>query len=183
MDNTVSLNHLITQYQTLCQYCDEFFTRTYETFRSHMRCAKGCASCCMLETVAPLEAFMISEYLKSLSDFTLPPPSVESGEIPCVFLHDDVCTIYPARPIICRTHGLPLIYPNQQEMEVCQLNFAEVEITTIDPQYLLDAESITENLMRFNLAFCMLTETPDRAEVRIPLYQIPKILKEDITDG
>jgi Fe-S-cluster containining protein len=127
----------------------------------------------MLETVAPLEAFMIGEYLKSLPDFELPPPSGASGEIPCVFLRDEVCTIYPARPIICRTHGLPLIYPNQQEMEVCQLNFTDVDITTIEPQYLLNAESITENLMRLNLAFCILTGEPDRAGERIPLDRVP----------
>ena len=98
--------------------------------------------------------------------------------MPCVFLCKDVCTIYPARPIICRTHGLPLIYPEQEAMEVCQLNFAEIDITTFDPQYLLDAESITENLMRLNLAFCMLTESPDRAGERIPLDQI-SILQSD----
>lgn len=140
-----------------------------------MQCAKGCAACCMLETVSPLEAFMIAEYLKSLPALERPPSPVDVNEAPCVFLRDDVCTIYPARPMICRTHGLPLIYPEQQEIEVCQLNFVELDISAIDPQYLLDAESITENLMRLNLAFCLLTGAPDRAGERIPLDHIPII--------
>jgi hypothetical protein len=43
----------------------------------------------------------------------------------CVFLKDHGCAIYENRPIICRTHGLPLLYMNDEswELSTCELNF------------------------------------------------------------
>ena len=160
MTEQSSLTTLITQYQTLCRYCDEVFAMTLQAFRSHIRCAQGCASCCILETVVPFEAFVITSYLEtaashpSATRFHRPPQT----QTRCVFLHEDTCVIYPVRPLICRTHGLPIRYPDRQAIDACPLNFADLDLTTIDPQFVFDTERITQNLMRLNLAFCLITQ-------------------------
>lgn len=165
------LTTLITQYQTLCRYCDEIFATTLNAFRPYMQCAKGCAACCILETVVPLEAYIIASYLKSSSSPALAVVSHRENQAQdqCIFLHNNECAIYPVRPIICRTHGLPMIYPDRPGIDTCPLNFRELDITTIDQQFLLDVENITMNLMRLNLAFCFITGNPQTAENRIPL--------------
>ena len=170
MKNLDKLPHLIQQYQALCQYCDDLFMSIFSACRSHMQCAKGCASCCILETVTPLEAYMIETHLQSISARV--PLFIQQTEEMCVFLHSNECAIYPVRPIICRTHGLPLLYQERGEIEVCPLNFTELDITTLDPAYLFDTERITANLIRFNLAFSMITERLDEHEERIFLKDI-----------
>lgn len=42
----------------------------------------------------------------------------------CAFLVDDACTIYEARPLICRTQGLPLrfVEGGQGFLDICPLN-------------------------------------------------------------
>lgn len=174
MNKNSSLSTLITQYQTLCQYCDDMFTATFHAYHPHMQCAKGCASCCLLETVVPLEAFMITSYLKNSAFHYVTAGSDQGNQVEtrCVFLNKDICSIYPVRPIICRTHGLPLIYPEKQAIETCPLNFTEIDLRSIEKKFLLDVESITVNLLRVNLAFCFLTQQTETAGDRIPLQRL-----------
>jgi hypothetical protein len=174
MTDSASFLTLIRQYQTLCQYCDAVFAETFQAFQTQMQCAKGCASCCILETVAPLEAYLIRSYLQSKGSMLLTPPSDQSDQTQkqCAFLQQNMCTIYPVRPIICRTHGLPLIYPDRSGIDVCPLNFTTLDLRSVDPRFLLDADRLTQNLMRLNLAFSILTHQPDIAGERIPLQQL-----------
>ena len=166
MDNTASLDQLLTSYHTLCKYCDETFAATFTALEAHMRCAKGCASCCILETVTPLEAFVLECFLQQ---HPVPTPGSQPQDNACIFLHENACAIYAVRPIICRTHGLPLLYPKRGDIEVCPLNFTDFDLNTLEPTSFLDAEQITDNLMRLNLAFCMLTGQAKHAEERITL--------------
>jgi uncharacterized protein len=165
---------LISQYQRLCQYCDDLFAATLQAFRTHMCCAPGCATCCVLETVTPLEADIIAGYLASHP--LAPLAELSAGNKPepglCVFLEDNRCSIYPVRPIICRTHGMPLRYPAQPGIDACPLNFTEFNLSTLAPQDVLDTERITHNLMRLNLAYCLLRQQPEAAAKRIPLRQL-----------
>ena len=162
-----ALSTLFERYETLCRYCDDFFNRVADKFPNHMQCAKGCSSCCLLETVAPLEAYIIVSYLQQH-----PIIAKRKSSEHCVFLEQDTCLIYPVRPIICRTHGLPIQYPAPQGYDVCPLNFPETDLTLLDKHYVLDAELITSNFMRLNLAFCLLTQSADAAEERIALADI-----------
>ena len=176
MTNQSSLSTLLSQYQTLCRYCDDAFAMTLQAFRAHIRCAQGCASCCLLETVVPLEAFVITSYLESAASHSSAARSYRTPQTQtrCVFLHEDTCVIYSVRPLICRTHGLPIRYPDGQAIDACPLNFADIDRATIDIQFVLDAERITHNLMRLNLAFCLITQQPEAAGERIPLRALSR---------
>ena len=57
----------------------------------------------------------------------------------CPALRGDACSIYNARPIICRKWGIPIFNPNKPlELQACELNFRrgeEIEIEgLIEPQ-------------------------------------------------
>ena len=57
----------------------------------------------------------------------------------CPALRDDACSIYNARPLICRKWGIPLFNPAKPaELQACELNFGpgeEVDIEgLIEPQ-------------------------------------------------
>jgi Fe-S-cluster containining protein len=49
----------------------------------------------------------------------------------CVFLHNNACSIYEARPVVCRTQGLPLQLKRtderdeEVELSLCELNFSD----------------------------------------------------------
>lgn len=62
-----------------------------------------------------------------------------------------------------------MIYPDQPGIDICPLN-TELDVASIDQRFLLDAEAITMNLMRLNLAFCMLTQQTETAGERVPLH-------------
>lgn len=93
--------------------------------KDRMACKKGCSSCCMNFKVLPVEYFSMLRQLKQspLRDFR----NLDSEHDDCNFLIDHTCQIYEARPIICRTHGLPLLFMNQEgdawELSTCPLNF------------------------------------------------------------
>ena len=65
-----------------------------------------------------------------------PPKNKDS----CVFLQNHICTIYKSRPAICRTHGLPLLFTNDEgewQLSACELNFTKFnfEKFTLDNTY------------------------------------------------
>jgi hypothetical protein len=175
MPDPTAFETLLTQYRTLCRYCDQVFAATAEALRPHIRCAKGCAACCTLESVVPLEAHVIAAYLDAHPIEPSPAPPVarpDNEDAPCVFLRQQACTIYPARPIICRTHGLPLRYPDQPGIDACPLNFTDFDLSALDPQFVLDMGRITDNLIRLNLAFAVLTGQSETAGERVALQRL-----------
>jgi Fe-S-cluster containining protein len=166
---------LRAQYQKLRDHADQFFATVQAAFPEEMQCARGCAGCCILETVSPLEAWLIETHLASQSGGeagrALNPAAVENDQA-CPFLDQEECRIYSVRPIICRTHGLAMYYPEDATLESCPLNFQTIDITSLDPKYLLNASQLTENLMRLNLAFGLITGQPEKSGERIRLTDI-----------
>ena len=69
-----------------------------------LACKRGCSACCVDGlSVLPVEAALIAS-----SGLAAPSqPSSQPGM--CAFLDDDgACSVYPVRPVLCRTHGLAL---------------------------------------------------------------------------
>ena len=159
------------RYATLTAYCDQWFANVVGEYQAQMQCAKGCASCCRLETVVPLEAVLIAIYVDTLPIQRSVRDELSADE--CVFLTPDAaCAIYPVRPLICRTHGLPIQYPDREERDACPLNFLDVSLEQIAPQDVLSIEPVTVNLLRLNLALCMIAGDADAAGERIHLRDI-----------
>jgi len=85
-------------------------------------CRKGCDDCCQDDlAVFPVEAEVIRRHLEPLLISEQPHPPGK-----CAFLDSaGACRIYPWRPYVCRTQGLPLRWLEDGEGEergICALN-------------------------------------------------------------
>lgn len=90
----------------------------------------------------------------------------------CGLLREGCCQFYLNRPLICRTHGLPLVSVSLTEGEVdcCPMNHqALLGVSELEANLVLDLDRLTENLMRLNLAFFLALGRPELAEARFSL--------------
>ena len=74
----------------------------------YIACGKGCSSCCKMNVkISQLEANQIGEKIGEKAKQLIKSKNYSSNEfigIACLFLKDDVCTIYDVRPFACRKH-------------------------------------------------------------------------------
>lgn len=135
----------LDEYAALRTKVDAFSDAVTRRRAADLRCQSGCAACCHVQlTVSAVEAAGIRAHLAALPE-TAREALRESLRRPesdrrCVMLHgDDTCLIYPARPLVCRSQGLPVSYPAEQVPEAsragmltdgkaltgCPLNFTD----------------------------------------------------------
>ncbi len=114
--------------ESLQENASGFFDKVYQKYSSQMKCSKGCSKCCMTDiSIFEVEAQRIRDWFKILSvdqqknlieNWTTPNPVGA-----CHFLINDRCSIYEARPVICRTQGAPLFIKSENLLDYCPLNF------------------------------------------------------------
>ena len=109
----------------LHQTVDEMAEPLARLHAGRMCCSRGCAACCIDGiTVFAVEAAFIRHSAAAVLLEKPHPPGR------CAFLAgDESCRIYPFRPYVCRTQGLPLRYfepgPEGEVVEfrdICPLN-------------------------------------------------------------
>jgi Fe-S-cluster containining protein len=94
-------------------------------------CAEGCSACCEARfSVFPVEAAPIQAALARLAvaDPALRARVRDQADDPahqhhCALLVDRRCAVYAERPLICRSHGLPVVAPDTGAISHCPLNF------------------------------------------------------------
>jgi hypothetical protein len=161
----------LDEYRALVAKVDDFAARVTAARQADLACRAGCDGCCQVDlTVSAVEAAAVRGYLEALPSEERAAVAArgrarlggERGAPGCVMLDDrGWCGIYPARPLVCRTQGLPLRYPAElvpvesvraragQEGAVtwCELNFtARPPVAT----EVLDAERMDELLSVVN---------------------------------
>jgi hypothetical protein len=125
-----------------------------------MRCREGCSACCGEQlTVCDVEAALVREGASALAEDARDRLRARIDALgvgsPCVFLDDGGrCAVYASRPMVCRTQGLPLRYPEGvipveaifsrargkgDALTWCPLNFTE---QAPRPEDVLDAERV-----------------------------------------
>jgi uncharacterized protein len=163
-----SIENVLDKYNQLGSYCEKFWQRVLKKFAKDIACHAGCGICCELQSVNLLEAYSITRSLPR--DYNA-LQSIQNGK--CVFLCNDVCTIYGSRPIICRTHGLIIksVEFTSDYSITCPYNFSESD-SQISSEAILDIDRVTENMMKLNYAFCMITDLKHLASERIDLADI-----------
>ncbi len=137
-------------------------------------CRPGCTSCCRNLSVFPVEFHAIRQ---AMARAGVNPETVPfDSSAPCGFLDEGLCRIYPFRPIICRTHGLPILFLDDSsgeytwEVSFCELNFTGQDNIEFTDDMLLDIEEINTELSRINRDFIASKEqAKERPPLRIPL--------------
>lgn len=124
--------HLVTLRGRVDAHFDAAVARTPTAFE----CRAGCSACCQRFSVWAVEAAPLRE---ALADLELRDPATRErvrsqGRDPdataCALLVDDRCSVYAERPLICRSHGLPIAVPAEGAsgsdaltVDHCPLNF------------------------------------------------------------
>ena len=151
---------------------DAFFDQVAASCGEHLRCAAECVDCCQqdLEVLAA-EALAILHGLEGLPPATL--RALERGADhaagACVLLLDRRCAVYDARPLICRTHGLPIRYGDLEDPDAeagvscCALNFVEADPpagAVLNGTLLLAGLSVADSLVRQQLGAQKVSRIP-----------------------
>jgi uncharacterized protein len=109
---------------------DAAVARTPEAFA----CRAGCSRCCGVRFgVFAVEAERIATALASLEPALrarVRAQADDPGHTACALLVDDRCSVYDERPLICRSHGVPVQERDDDghtRVEVCPLNFVDQE--------------------------------------------------------
>ena len=161
---------------------DEFFDNCFNKNQEEFSCKLGCDQCCHVDlSISAIEATAISDWFdqldqdikKDLKEIWQNEQSMGNdlaGNLvrPCVFLYEGKCSIYETRPIICRSHGLPLLRSENGKnfLDCCSLNFQN---RTPPKEDMLDLE-------RLNLILSTLNETYFKGQDRVALSSIKEEL-------
>jgi Fe-S-cluster containining protein len=178
-------------YNTLLNKTDEKSKEITTRYADKIRCGKGCHSCCLHGlTVNGLERENIRRHLVST------PGLAEKAEVNakanhhngqrCSFLDaDGACLIYEARPIVCRSHGVPLktalesdpavhISSSTAHLSVCPLNFTDLDLKDVGSHYFINLDTLNTILVLLNQQF-----DPKNAEKRVRLTPTDILGKSD----
>ena len=163
-------------YKGLIVSLENYEARLYKNYGDYIKCRKGCSSCCILESVFPIEAWNIylditgkPELLGSLNE--------NSGE--CVFLKDDACIIYQSRPLICRSHGFPIFVDGK--VDFCPMNFQNMN--SLDSGYILNLEALNQGLASANMLFLRENSIEFFRQERVVLRELCRYIKEKGDSG
>ncbi|GFO67091.1 hypothetical protein GMLC_06700 [Geomonas limicola] len=156
----------LDNYRALRARIDEMYRSTAERFHEQIVCRPGCDSCCRHLSIFAVEAAAITRALHEL-------PVEQAQEIraaaaqaaadgPCPLLKGGLCLLYQARPIICRTHGLPLLLSREgaNQIDFCPENFRG--LTSIPGNAVLDLERLNEALAAINALYLRSFPGPER---------------------
>jgi len=141
-------------YLKLREQVDQLSDQLEKMHRPHLACKMGCDLCCMDYSIFPVEFYSIANRLSD-QNLKLDLPVVKDKES-CAFLKDHTCSIYAERPIICRTHGLPLLYVNEDEeweLSACELNFTEFDTEEFNTENTFPQDRFNSELFMLNKEF------------------------------
>lgn len=147
-------NKYFKQYVTLRNEIEKHSKKLSVAHSKHMLCKKGCDMCCIDYSIFPIEFhFILNDIKEKKLEFKNLNEVVNNV---CIFLKNHVCTLYEQRPIICRTHGLPLLYMNNNsewELSACELNFTEYDFEKFTLANTLPQDKYNSKLFMLNKEF------------------------------
>ena len=152
-----TINKLLRNYRDLLARVDQICREIEAEFGAHLACHAGCDACCRHISLFPVEAAALAAARDGL-----PAGQAEkirararnaSPETPCPLLEDGICLLYTARPIICRTHGLPLLtlQEGNRSVDFCPLNFRG--LSALPGKAVIDLDRLNTTLAAINALF------------------------------
>lgn len=174
---------ILEKHAELCANVESFHAHVRGMYPAQVTCGAGCFSCCMSRlAVFPLEAEAIRRGALGMDQATRAMLrerlEVDSGPLAayCAFLVEGVCSIYAYRPLLCRIHGLPnasSTYP-AGVVDVCELNFSEMEAQEIAHEAVLDWDHAGNALALLNFKLTDRMGCDAYGRLRIPLLELAR---------
>jgi Fe-S-cluster containining protein len=165
------MSGLLDNYKQLTTRIDALCSVITEALGEQISCSPGCSSCCTSITVFPVEAAAMREAVESLPEFQAEEVyrhvSGHADGERCPLLFNHHCLLYKAHPIICRSHGLPIIYTNEGELssDCCPLN--QIETETISGSSVIDIDKLNTLLAAVNSIY--LSQIDSTAAMRVTI--------------
>jgi hypothetical protein len=164
----------VTRIEDLACKVDAFFARVAQRHGAEMQCATGCSDCCHVRlTITRVEAEAIRAHVTTW-------PTAERRNLADTGPSDRCaaldaagrCRIYAARPLVCRSHGVPIRMrrdgrpglpvipglpglpvvpglPGLPDVDACHRNFRHVRP---DPDCILDQATLSATLLAVDAA-------------------------------
>ncbi len=157
---------------------DAFFVRVQAAHPSAMQCRRGCSTCCQRDLrLLPVEWRRVAEAVEALPPddrnairAAIDMPAQSSAADRCVLLAPDgSCRVFAARPLVCRSHGLPIRLEGHRT--TCALNFPGTLETVPEADVLDQGQlSVVAGLIdRLTPAAPEAAATPRDADGRVPV--------------
>ena len=159
----------LENYRALVGRVEALCSGTAERLHSEISCRPGCDACCRHLSVFAVEAAALGEALATVSqphaELILEKAREAAPDAPCPLLHDGLCLLYQARPIICRTHGLPILINREGEsgVDFCRENFRG--LSSIPGDTVIDLERLNAMLAAINALYLQSFPGPERLTV------------------
>ena len=162
------------RYRELTAKVDAFFGRVAERHGAQLQCTSGCADCCHAELgVSAIEADAVRTAVAALPTATGRALASRARTAPdpaaprCAGLgDDDRCAIYAARPLVCRSHGVPVRQRDPRGLPIvdaCGRNFTAAGFggpAAADADCVLDQATLSTVLFALDAALAAATATP-----------------------
>lgn len=166
----------LKKYRKLRDQIDVKVKELEQKHQKEMMCKAGCSACCREYAILPIEFESVKISLKGKGQTTY---NANFGKEECPFLIDSRCSIYEDRPIICRTHGLPLLFMANEDWELsaCDLNFTKVPDDYFSFENTFPQDTFNSKLFVLNQEFLNSNKT-DKSSSETKLISIQKLIKE-----
>jgi hypothetical protein len=149
------MSELLRPYLQLRDRTDRFVESVTARYAEQIVCRAGCASCCQAGlTITIVEAVVVGEALGLSAErvFLQGGQDALCNSGRCALLDDaGHCRIYEARPLVCRTQGMPLLLPDDDRISICELNFIGL---APHQSAVLNTENLEAALFAANLDYC-----------------------------
>ena len=171
----------IERIAALAERVDADFSAIQDRQATRMQCRAGCSACCRARlSITRVEEGFLRRGLATLSEerrAELSARTREKNREMCPALDaDGRCGVYPFRPLICRTYGLPLrhrrtvVLVNPPVIDSCDLNFTETSLKVLPSEDVFDQTSLIEMVETIDREYCAENELPQGH--RVPIAQI-----------
>ncbi len=168
---------IYNEYQQWIQQVDDQILELENCHSAYLKCKSGCAGCCQVDrTVNSIEAHILYRTILHLDSKNLKQLKKNlKKKNHCPMLNKKTCAIYKHRPILCRTHGLPLFYVQDDDNTItfCQKNFKKLpENFNFTSDTLLNMETLNSKLREFDKNWVENVNRETWTADRIPIRDI-----------
>jgi uncharacterized protein len=149
---------LLRNYRGLLVRIDGFWAQVASSCPGQLACQEGCDACCRHLSLFWVEGAALGAALAQLSVDQVARIRQQARQASpagaCPLLHQGSCLLYSARPVICRTHGLPVLLSDARgarQLDYCPENFRGV--ANLPSGTILDLEVLNTTLATINRLF------------------------------